>query len=122
MKIKPTELRIGNIINYLLGNKEFYEIRSFDNEIISFKDYISWDYIVFDEIEPIPISEPLLLKLGAIKLDFKTFPSYNLFGMQINFVNGFWIEYVSQVEIKGLHHLQNIFFFRMSEELNVEKL
>ena len=48
----------------------------------------------------IPISEELLLKLGAIKLDFKDFPSFNLKGLQINHIDGLWIEYVSRVEIK----------------------
>lgn len=76
----------------------------------------------FDDLRAIPISEELLLKLGAIKLDFKEFPSFNLKGMQINFTNGLWIEFVSQVEIKGLHHLQNIFYFRNSEELSVSIL
>lgn len=75
-----------------------------------------------EEVEVVKITEELLLKIGAIKLDFKEFPSFNLFGTQINFVNGLWIEYVSRVEIKGLHHLQNIFFFRNSEELQIGSL
>jgi len=120
--ILPTHLRIGNIVNLLTGEDEFYEIRFFDDETISFKDYISWDFIGYDEIEAIPLTEELLLKVGAIKLDFKDFPSFNLFGLQINFINGLWIEYVSRVEVKGLHHLQNIFYFRNSEELNVLSL
>jgi hypothetical protein len=68
----------------------------------------------------IPLSEDILLNCGAIKKPkFNCFPSFNLKGLQINYINDMWIEYVSQVEITGLHHLQNIFYFRMSEELSV---
>ena len=79
-------------------------------------------YYKLDELRAIPISEELLLKLGAIKLNFKDFPSFNLKGLQINYINGLWIEYVSQNEIKGLHYLQNIFYFRNSEDLAVSIL
>ena len=79
-------------------------------------------YYRLGTLRAIPISEELLLKLGAIKLEFKDFPSFNLKGMQINYINGLWIEYVSRVELKGLHHLQNIFYFRNSEDLAVSIL
>lgn len=79
-------------------------------------------YYKFDELYPIPISEDLLLKLGAFKLDFKHFPSFNLKGMQINYIDGLWIEYVNRIELKGLHHLQNVFYFSKSEDLLVSNL
>ena len=79
-------------------------------------------YHRLDTLRPIPISAELLLKLGAIQLDFKDFLSFNLYGLQINYIDGLWIEYVSRVEIKGLHHLQNIFYFRYSEDLAVSVL
>jgi hypothetical protein len=69
----------------------------------------------------IPLSEELLLKFGGLqKVNFKCFPSFNLRGLQINYINDMWIEYVSQIEVIGLHHLQNIFYFRMNEELKIE--
>lgn len=120
--ILPTHLRIGNILNLLESGDDYHAVRSFDDECMSFKDHISWDYIGYDEVEAIPITEKLLLELGAVNLDYKNFPSYNLKGMQVNFVNGIWIEYVSRVELAGLHWLQNIFFFRMNEELCVSAL
>ena len=79
-------------------------------------------YYRLDTLRAIPISEELLLKLGAIKLEFKDFSSFNLKGLQINYIDGLWIEYVSRIEIKGLHHLQNIFYFRNSEDLAVSVL
>lgn len=103
-----------------IGNKVYSCYPTKDKEMVDI-NYISKDLGLFF-LTPIPLTEELLLKLGALKLDFKDFPSFNLFGMQINFINGLWIEYVSRVEIKGLHHLQNIFFFRNSEELQVGSL
>jgi|GEM_PF-2248104 len=119
--ILPTEIRIGNIVKLIYGQRKYSTVTGVDSEYI-YIDEITFDYTEHSEFEAIPISEELLLKLNAIKLDFKDFPSFNLFGMQINFVNGLWIEYVSRVEIKGLHHLQNIFFFRNSEELRINSL
>lgn len=113
--VMASELRIGNL---LLFEDEQIIVSGLN------KYFIYWEKSNFAPsllncFKPIPLSEELLYKIGAIKLDFKDFPSFNLFGTQINFVNGLWIEYVSRVEIKGLHHLQNIFFFRNSEELQV---
>jgi hypothetical protein len=119
--ILPTEIRIGNIVKLIYGQRKYSTVIGVDSEYL-YIDEITFDYTEHSEFESIPISEELLLKLNAVKLDFKDFPSFNLFGMQINFINGLWIEYVSRVEIKGLHHLQNIFFFRNSEELQISSL
>lgn len=133
--IYPNDIRIGNLVT-----NEFYEsfktiikVESIDNRGINLEieddgNYPEcasrWiePYYRFDALKPIPISEEMLLKIGAIKLEFLNLPSFNLFGTQINFVNELWIEYVSRVEIKGLHHLQNIFFFRNGEELQIGSL
>ena len=130
--IKPTELRIGNLLT-----TEWYDSYSYmilvkstndrginleiedDGNYPEFARHFIEPYYEYHELYPIPITEELLLKLGAIKLDFKDFPSFNLRGIQINYIDGLWIEYVSRVEITGLHHLQNIFYFRNTEELDV---
>ena len=119
--VSVTDLRVGNLLEYYIDT-----------------DYLGWQIFSVDwqdvrlcseqnesfnaDNRAIEITEDLLLKIGAIKLDFKDFPSFNLFGTQINFVNGIWIDYVSRVEIKGLHHMQNIFVFRNSEELQIGNL
>ena len=124
--IYPQDLRIGNILKTPRGVKSINSV-GFKDTVNNSRDY----YATFDNLhegyfldycEAIQISEELLLKIGAVKLDFKGFPSFNLKGLQINFINGLWIEYVSRVEIKGLHFLQNIFYFRKSEELDVYSL
>lgn len=134
VSVSVTDLRVGNIL--LIDGIPQKVLAFMPNEnSVQFKDN-EYFKIVFqhhkynsayetysdEEVEVVKITEGLLLKIGAIKLDFKEFPSFNLFGTQINFINGLWIEYVSRVEIKGLHHLQNIFFFRNSEELQIVSL
>ncbi|WP_035670801.1 hypothetical protein [Flavobacterium sp. 83] len=123
--MKNTELRIGNLVE-CFGIREVVAIKKdkikVQNESEKGHFILEWTPITSLSLKPIKLSEELLLKLGAVKLDFKTFPCFNYKGMQINYVRGMWIEYVSQVEITGLHHLQNIFYFRMCEELSIENL
>ena len=104
-----------------IGNLLLSKLPTEDNYSIVTLNYIAKN-LALQYLKGIEISESLLLKLGAVKLDFKEFPSYNLKGLQINFVNNIWVEYVSQIEIKGLHHLQNIFYFRMADDLQVSCL
>jgi len=68
---------------------------------------------------PIPITEELLIKTGAIKTG-KT--SYNVHGMLIILTDGKWIEYVHQIELAGIHHLQNVFYYTRGKELIFEGL
>jgi hypothetical protein len=135
VSVNPRDLCIGNLVTDEFY-KDFYNIikvESIDNEGINLDivDDGNWPEVAQRWVEPdykfsalraIPISEELLLNLGAVKLSFKDFPCFNLKGMQINFVNGLWIEYVSRIEIKGLHHLQNIFYFRKAEYLDVSMI
>lgn len=120
--ILPTHLRIGNLVIRNGVVYEVWDLKRKELELDSQKLDRHIMYCTYDELYPIPISEKLLLELGAIDLDYKNYPSYNLKGLQVNFVNGMWIEYVSRVELAGLHWLQNIFFFRMNEELCVSTL
>jgi len=126
VSVSVTDMRIGNLfeLTFIPERSEYLKLteitKVFENEYgFSFEKN---QFRLLDLIFIIPITEELLLKIGAIKLDFKDFPSFNLFGTQINFINGLWIDYATRVEIKGLHHLQNIFFFRNSEELQVSSL
>ena len=118
MELSANELRIGNYVSSILHRNKFFVIRGIGKAWVNFEG-ISIT-VTIPELEPIPLTEEWLLKCGAVKLDFKTFPSFNLFGMQINFVDGIWKEYVHQVELKGLHHLQNLFFFSRNEELTIK--
>jgi len=133
--ICPNDIRIGNLVTdeFYESYKTIIKVKSVGSSGINLEieddgNYLEYaqrwirPFYRFDILREIPISEDLLLKIGAVKLDFKKFPSFNLKGLQINFVNGLWVEYVSRLEIKGLHFLQNIFYFRNNEELEVSVL
>jgi hypothetical protein len=109
--IKATDLRVGNLLNY----------HTAEGDILPSK--MDWqDFKWIDEDEKgfnlvhsaISITEELLINVGAMKIREN---SYNLNGMQINITNGKWIEYVHQIELEGIHHLQNVFYFIMGKEL-----
>ena len=114
--IKATDLRVGNLVRLTKENGE----TSIDR-VTAIDIYDCWAYAeIFNKYrQPIPITEELLIKAGAIKIGEN---SYNLYGMQINLTNGKWIEYVHQIELEGMHHLQNVFYFIMGKELIFEGL
>ena len=114
--IKATDLRVGNLVYLTNENGEIHidQITSID----------IYDCSVSPEKfnqsrKPIPITEELLINAGARKIGET---SYNLHGMQINLTDGKWIEYVHQIEIEGIHHLQNVFYFIKGKELIFEGL
>ncbi len=131
-KITPEKLRIGNLVkvNNQLRNElsegipiiNFFKVRKLSEDEIDIYNEIEniYEFCNFENIEPIELTEEMLFKLGAIKREHRTFPSFNLFGIEINYIDNVWKEYVTRVEIEGLHHLQNIFYFRQNEELNVD--
>jgi hypothetical protein len=109
--IKATDLRVRNLLNY----------HTAEGDILPSK--MDWqDFKWIDEDEkgfnlvhsPILITDELLINAGAKKIGEN---SYNLNGMQINFTDGKWIEYVHQMELTGIHHLQNVFYFTTGKEL-----
>lgn len=120
VSVSVPEFRYDNLIDHVSFGIVKVKAIAIDGLNILYKNNFYWDDMKY--YKSIPITEELLLKIGAIKLDFKDFPSFNLLGTQINFINGIWIDYATRVEIKGLHHLQNIFFFRNSEELQISSL
>ena len=131
LDILPQDLRVNNTLlidgipqKVLAFTPNENEVDFKNNEYFKiffehWKYKTSYETYSDEQVDIVKINEELLLKIGAIKLDFKDFPSFNLLGTQINFINDLWIDYATRVEIKGLHHLQNIFYFRNSEELNV---
>ena len=116
--IKKTDLRVGNLLNYHTAEGGIMPIKIY---------WVQFNWIDEDEKgfnlvhSPIPISEELIIKAGGIRLG-KSVTSYNLHGMQINFTDGKWIEYVHQIELEGMHHLQNVFYFTRGKELIFEEL
>ena len=114
--ITTQDLRIGNLVKY---NGEFYAIRSFDELHVSFKPF---DYIGYDEIEAIEITEEWLLKLGYEKDgDFFRIKNTRLaeafiFKEALSIcVHSFWLKH-----IKSIHQLQNLYFALTGKELEIK--
>ena len=115
--IDVKELRIGNLINSEEFNAPAYI--KVDLEIMG-------RLLIKDDcynLQPIPITEELLLKLG-----FQVFPwgwvklSKNDFGFRLNLGNTIFHYEISgnyPVKIKYLHQLQNLYFDLTREELNL---
>lgn len=114
MEIK--ELRIGNwvINNYL---KPDYETN---------KDPIGWNYYKiecggdiedYEDYEPIPLTEEILLKCGFEKLGLI---KYELNGVVLNIKWSSYFIHRFDTEIKHLHQLQNLYFALKGEELKIK--
>jgi hypothetical protein len=114
--IKAHELRIGNHVYLTNDNGETYI-----DKIDAIDIYDCWvSPEKFNQSRKfIPITEELLIKAGARKMGKN---AYNLHGMLIHFTNDKWIEYVHRIELEGIHHLQNVFYFTRGEELIFEGL
>lgn len=124
--MKANELRIGNYI--------------FDNEIVgSITKTCIWNenenIILFDEIEPIHLTEEWLIKFGFLKQEYRYLTKYyfylNLLSHgEISFHNtekGFKIDlgtttgyHVGTTNIKYVHQLQNLYFALTGEELTIK--
>ena len=122
--ILPNELRIGNLVGYKFGENEIYAIRSFDEEYVSLKDNISFDYIGYDEINPLEITPFMLEKLGFKKCEFNIPDKYKKencsFSIKYRKENGYTVEYkYGHVYLKSIHQLQNLYFALTARELTV---
>ena len=111
--ILPNELRIGNLVGYKFGENEIYAIRSFDEEYVSLKDNISFDYIGYDEINPLEITPFMIEKLGFYLCEFNIPDKYRK-------ENGYTVEYkYGHIYLKSIHQLQNLYFALTARELTV---
>jgi hypothetical protein len=92
--------------------------------------YFQWedrDWVALNEctlsieaLSAIPLTEEILLKCeSSLFIGYSHFKSYNINGMEVNFIDDKWIEYVSRVEIKYLHELQNIYYWRTKKHLQI---
>ena len=117
--ITPQDLRIGNLVKH---NGEFYAIKSFDEEHVALKDNVSFDYIGYDEIEPIEITEEWLLKCGYkkngswLRIENSRFAEALIYedGVDIS-VHSFWLKH-----IKYVHQLQNLRFALTGKQLEIK--
>ena len=119
--IRTKDLRLGNIVNDNMGFA-MKVVSIFQDEVYLNFDEHEGDYFEEDfmKLNPVQITEELLAKIGAVKIEDRDFKSYKIAGMEINLIDGKWIEYVHRIEVVGLHALQNIFYFTRGEELGIK--
>lgn len=120
--MRAKELRIGNIVLYQGKPKKIVGITEEHPDI----DYLTLDYLDWGDIEPIPLTEELLLGCG-----FEKYGGENLYHNQLNKLeaykhpmkDGYGIGLsgcYTLPHIKHLHQLQNLYFTLTGKELEVK--
>lgn len=99
--INPKELRLGNMVYWDVQDKTYLEI-----------SMMSFDSLyVFDKIQPIPLTEEIMDKIGKRNLlSSSTEPCWIIDGLLYQ-LSDFQLQ-------KGLHWFQNYYYFRTGNELN----
>jgi hypothetical protein len=120
--MKANDLRIGNLVNYLIidemdERKKWFEVSEIDYDdlrIIQNKHEVNQDY------QPIQLTEEWLLKFGfkqtfisKIHLTFSK-GSFHL----LKRVNHIQIWYES-IDVKYVHQLQNLYYALTNQELTI---
>lgn len=116
--MEANELRIGNLIMV----DGFIEIIKSINEIginIFLDDGIIIEYAEFYELEPIKLTEEILLKCGFIPCSIID-NHFNISGMCIWKCNDMFLCDKNGVHIKYLHQLQNLYWCLTNEELTIK--
>jgi hypothetical protein len=121
--IDARDLRIGNIItDGVISPCVIIEITAkgvycrYTQKLESKKKF----WLPFYYLVPLELTEEWLVRLGAIEVMLSTYKQYNLFGIKLSYINGMWIEYVHQIEIRGVHHLQNLYHSLTGQELEMK--
>ena len=116
--MKAQDLRIGNYVEH---HKEVVRIVGITEEN-PYIDTITIDYLDWDEIEPIPLTEEWLLKFGFVKLGKLDF--FYISEQEMNFKVSCDLKMIAWynlqlhgVEIKHVHQLQNLYFALTNTEL-----
>ena len=107
--IKANELRIGNCVK--LNNSYTTLVpRDFQRYCKSFG--------IFEEFEPIELSEEWLLKAGYKKQNGYGYSNYKIYGTILKNDNGFEFHYYGIIiRLDFVHQLQNLFFSFYGEDL-----
>jgi len=130
--IHSNELRIGNwVYNANYKNKFPTKVHGIDeigiDPQLEFEDiHCSIGYeSLLSNLEPIPLTEEILLKCGFVNIESKTVDILKFFGGGITVCYDkvdkyYYIKLHSNIELKHLHQLQNLYFALTGEELKIE--
>jgi len=115
--MKARELMVGNYV-YSLGTNEVQKTTGITEES-PFIDTITFDYLSYEEIEPVPLTEEYLFKFG-FTYNEKT-ECYHYYDFILN--KSFVMQNIDiHVCLKHVHQLQNLYFALTGEELTIKKL
>lgn len=117
--MKAQELRIGNIVEYLIrdemdAKKEWWEPSQIDAQDILWLSQNPDD----EDYRPIPLTEEWLVRLGFESNPYQDRYENKVIHVQCNKTKGYtelWIERMPH--IKHVHQLQNLFYCLCGEEL-----
>jgi len=126
--IQANDLRIGNLV---IGNHDYVKIEAITSDIVSVSGYNTNRFTPFkiEHIEPIPLTEEILLKCGFGIESFIQENDVLLIdvdeGIRIGYCGFLFIEvngsviYLKDCTMDKLHHLQNLYFALTSKELEI---
>lgn len=128
--IKANELRIGSKIQQkkTRGLYICYVIEILEKGInVKAKGQFGEWFLRFEEIEPIPLSEEILLKCGFEKISEYIFSIEIDNGWHLNIESNYiFLKYqdneceISHFKFEYIHQLQNLYFALTGTELNIE--
>ena len=111
--MKSTDLRIGNKFQFPVNGKtEYWDIISISKDEVYFSQ--NEDYNHFLNLQPIPLTEEILLKLDKNN----EFLMIDKVGFII-FKNGYAYQFIF-ADYPCLHQLQNLYYALTGKELNVK--
>ena len=121
--MKANELRIGNLLQDKISKTLLRVTELTEKNIITY--VVDRNMFPLKEgwsLEPVPLTEDILLKCGAIK-DNSDFGGYIIYfpngnGMRIK--DNKWSTQHIVVELKYLHQLQNLYFALTNTELEIK--
>ncbi len=137
-KLEAKDLRIGNLVYGVAGNKKIVaEVTDLDN--VNLTEYPIWlaskdgdGEDEYESIEPIPLTEEWLLKLGFEYDEFSDEDNpfldlrYNRFLFQsdksVNYNTVYLTINKTDIKIKYVHELQNIFYCLTGNELEIKHI
>ena len=122
--ITANELRIGNYVKYIYSYLDFSVISGLTYEVPHLDEITEFEPL-YDEIEPIPLTDEWLLKFGAKIVYVKETKYYVIDGLSFlyNGVDGYYMGLGKgfSVYVGYVHKLQNLFYEIRNKELKINE-
>lgn len=113
------ELRIGNWVQHIGYPLKVTGIKGSDVWVDG--NGVELEYYIYDGINPIPITEEWLIKIGATSNPYEDRYEIGEIFIECNKTRGFtelWVD--GRPHIKHVHQLQNLYFALTGDELDIK--